>query len=167
VNNPVNILVAGIGNIFLGDDGFGCEVLRRLAMRPQPEGVRVVDYGIRSFDLTYALLDPPETTILVDAISRGGPPGTVYTIEPDLAALDKEEESLVDMHGMDPLRVLCMVKSSGGRFRRILLVGCEPNDFGDELEGRMGLSPPVAAAIDQAVELVEALVKNTLLEVAA
>jgi len=163
----VNILVAGIGNIFLGDDGFGCEVARRLAMRPQRAGVRVVDFGIRGFDLSFALLDPPEITIFVDAISRGGEPGTLYTVEPDLAVLDEDETSLVDMHGMNPMRVLRMVKAMGGRFGRILLVGCEPADFGDELEDRMGLSRPVAGAIDRAVEIVESLVERTILETAA
>jgi hydrogenase maturation protease len=163
----VNILVAGIGNIFLGDDGFGCEVARRLAMRPQRAGVRVVDFGIRGFDLSFALLDPPEITIFVDAISRGGEPGTLYTVEPDLAVLDEDETSLVDMHGMNPMRVLRMVKAMGGSFGRILLVGCEPADFGDELEGRMGLSRPVAGAIDRAVEIVESLVERTMLETAA
>jgi hydrogenase maturation protease len=163
----VNILVAGIGNIFLGDDGFGCEVARLLALRPQPAGVRVVDFGIRGFDLSFALLDPPEMTIFVDAVSRGGEPGTLYTVEPDLADLDEDEANLVDMHGMNPMRVLRMVKAMGGRFGRILLVGCEPVDFGDEFEGRMGLSEPVGGAIDRAVEMVESLVERTMLEAAA
>src|SRR6516225_7125141 len=78
------ILVAGIGNIFLGDDAFGVEVARRLAARPQPDGVRVADFGIRGIDLTYALLDGYETVILVDATPRGGQPGTLYVIEPDV-----------------------------------------------------------------------------------
>lgn len=163
----MNILVAGIGNIFLGDDGFGCEVVRRLAIRQQLEGVRVVDFGIRGFDLAFALLDPPALTIFVDAVPRGGDPGTVYTIEPDLAALDADEAHLVDMHGMEPLRVLRTVKAMGGKIGRILLVGCEPLDFGDELEGRMGLSEPVAAGIDRAVEMVESLIERTIWEAAA
>ena len=80
------VLVAGIGNIFLGDDGFGVEVVQRLAARPQPDGVRVTDFGIRGFDLAFALLDEPEATILIDAMPRGQAPGTVYVLEPDLDA---------------------------------------------------------------------------------
>ncbi|MGH7848434.1 MAG: hydrogenase maturation protease, partial [Candidatus Binatia bacterium] len=75
---PAKILVAGIGNIFLGDDGFGVEVARELAKRKLPESVRVVDFGIRGFDLAYALLDGYDLTILVDAAPRGGLPGTLY-----------------------------------------------------------------------------------------
>ncbi len=79
-----NILVAGIGNIFLGDDGFGVEVIRRLSSREFPAEVRVEDFGIRGYDLAYALLDGPDVTILVDAAARGGAPGTIYVIEPDV-----------------------------------------------------------------------------------
>ena len=82
------ILVAGIGNIFFGDDAFGCEVAKELAQRPLPEGVRVIDFGIRSYDLAYAIMDDYDATILVDASPRGSPPGTVYLIEPDLNKLD-------------------------------------------------------------------------------
>lgn len=163
----MKILVAGIGNIFLGDDGFGCEVARRLAGRPRRANVRVEDFGIRSFDLSLALLDPPELTIFVDAVSRGGEPGTIYTIEPDLTAIGGEEPKPLDMHRMNPEQVLRLVSILGGRFGRMLLVGCEPADFGDELEGRMGLTECVAAAIDPAVELVESIVEKTFLEAAA
>ena len=162
------VLIAGIGNIFLGDDAFGCEVIRRLSTRQQPEGVRVFDYGIRGFDLTCALLDGPETVILVDAVQRGEAPGTVYVIEPDLANSDppESEQPLVEMHGMDPVKVLHMVRSMGGQFHRVLLVGCEPESFGteDEGEGRIGLSPPVEAAVDEAVRLIESLVADTLVQ---
>ena len=162
----MNILVAGIGNIFLGDDGFGCEVARRLAMRPQRPGVHVVDFGIRGFDLAFALLDRPDLTIFVDAVSRGGTPGTLYVIEPDLAEVETGN-SLVDMHGMSPMRVLHTVKEMGGRFGKVLVVGCEPADFGDELEGRMGLTEPVAGAIDAAMEMVENLLEKMYMEAAA
>lgn len=157
------ILIAGIGNIFLGDDGFGCEVLRRLIAIPWPESVRVVDFGIRGFDLAYALLDGYDVTIFVDATPRGGTPGTLYTIEPDLDELENldAESMMVETHGMNPMKVLSMVKAMGGEFKRILLVGCEPQTFGPE-EGQMGLSEPVEAAVDEAGRIVESLVAKIL-----
>jgi hydrogenase maturation protease len=153
------ILVACIGNIFLGDDGFGVEVARRLAGRPLPDGVRVVDYGIRGLDLAYALLDGPEVTIFVDATPRGGAPGTVYVIEPELAEVSATGSggAMVEAHGMDPMSVLRLVVSMGGKLERILLVGCEPATLGGE-EGAMGLSEPVQAAVDEAVAAIESLV---------
>jgi hydrogenase maturation protease len=160
-----SILIAGIGNIFLGDDGFGCEVLRRLAEYTWPESVRVVDFGIRGFDLAYALMDGYDVTIFVDATPRGGQPGTLYTIEPDREELDNldAQTMMVETHAMNPLKVLGMVKSMGCELKRILLVGCEPQTFGPE-EGQMGLSEPVAAAIDEAVSMVESLVTKILKE---
>jgi hydrogenase maturation protease len=159
----VNVLVAGIGNIFLGDDAFGCEVAQRLLRRPQPQGVRVVDFGIRSFDLSYALLEKPDLTLFIDATPRGEAPGTLYTVEIDPAEEDAGEVA-IEMHSMNPVLILNMVRSLGGSFGRVLLVGCEPESFGEELEGRMGLSEPVAAAVDEAVRMVEALVRNVLVE---
>jgi hydrogenase maturation protease len=158
-----HILIAGIGNIFLGDDGFGSEVARQLARRRLPDEVRVVDFGIRGFDLAYALLDGYEVTIFVDATPRGGEPGTLYTIEPDLSELVKTDAppAIVETHGMNPMKVLAMVKAMGGEFKRILLVGCEPETLGPE-EGLMGLSEPVEAAVDEAVRLVESLVAEIL-----
>lgn len=160
-----SILIAGIGNIFLGDDGFGCEVVRRLSQRAWPDHVKVFDFGIRGFDLTYALLDGHDVTIFVDATPRGNEPGTLYTIEPALAEIENIEAgargAMIDAHSMDPMKVLSMVKSMGGTFKKILLVGCEPATFGPE-EGQMGLSEPVAAAVPQAVAIVESLVANVL-----
>ncbi|MDT7543425.1 MAG: hydrogenase maturation protease [Acidobacteriota bacterium] len=160
-----SILIAGIGNIFLGDDAFGSEVARRLALREWPDEVRVVDFGIRGFDLTYALLDGYEVTILVDATPRGGEPGTLYTIEPDLNELDDVdgEGAMVEPHGMNPLKVLSMVKSMGGEFKRIFLIGCEPAPLESE-DGHMGLSGPVEVAVDEAVKLIESLVSKILEE---
>lgn len=160
----MSILVAGIGNIFLGDDAFGSEVARRLAGRVAPPGVRVVDFGIRGLDLVYALIDGHDVTILIDATPRGGEPGTLYTIEPDLAALDEAgdgAEPLVEPHGMNPLKVLRMAKSMGAEFKKILLVGCEPAPMESE-DGEMGLSEPVARAVGEAVTLVESLVAQVL-----
>jgi hydrogenase maturation protease len=158
-----HILIAGIGNIFMADDGFGSEVARQLASRRQPDEVRVVDFGIRGFDLAYALLDGYAVTIFVDATPRGGEPGTLYTIEPDLNELTDldAQQAMVETHGMNPMKVLAMVKTMGGEFKRILLVGCEPATLGPE-EGQMGLSEPVEAAVGEAVRLVESLVTDIL-----
>jgi hydrogenase maturation protease len=157
------VLIAGIGNIFLGDDGFGVEVARLLASRELPEGVKVIDFGIRGFDLAYALMDGPGATILIDACPRGGEPGSVYVVAPDLGALDESESSqaTADAHAMNPVSVLRMVKSMGGSPKRILLVGCEPMTLGPE-EGQMGLSAVVEAAVEEAVTVTEALVKKIL-----
>lgn len=163
------ILVAGIGNIFLGDDAFGVEVAQRLARRRLPEGVRVVDFGIRGFDLACALLESDEVAILVDAIPRGEEPGTLYVIEPDLDAIGEGEHpvSAVEPHSMDPVKVLRFVKAMGGRSKRVLLVGCEPATIGEDEGGQMGLSAPVEGALEEAVGLVESLVGQILNEAAA
>ena len=155
MSNP-RILIACIGNIFLGDDGFGTEVARRLSGRSLPAGVVVRDFGIRGFDLTYALLDPYELVILVDACQRGGSPGTLYLLEPDAAEIDAQASGSAspDPHGMNPTNVFRIVQSLGGASARILVVGCEPADLGPE-EGKMGLSDPVQAAVDEAVALIE------------
>jgi hydrogenase maturation protease len=157
------ILIAGIGNIFLGDDGFGVEVVSKLASHSFPPGVRVADFGIRGFDLAYALLDGYETTILVDAYPGAGQPGTLFVIEPDLQNLHSAgaQVGLVDAHAMNPLNVLHMAVNMGAQLKRILLVGCVPATFGPE-EGQMGLSEPIAAALDEAVQLVDSLVARVL-----
>jgi hydrogenase maturation protease len=159
------ILVAGIGNIFLGDDAFGVEVVRRLANRKLPEGVRVSDFGIRGFDLAYALQDGYETTILVDACPHGNAPGTLYVIELDLKSLDDPEsaQALVEAHAMNPVNVLRMARAMNIEVKNILLVGCEPETLGGE-EGQMGLSAPVEAALEEAVTLVESLIGKVMSE---
>jgi hydrogenase maturation protease len=160
---PPRILIAGIGNIFLGDDAFGVEVAQRMAGRSLPEGVRVVDFGIRGFDLAYAILDGPELTIMVDATPRGGEPGTLYVIEPELEALNVPDEQAIETHGMHPVQVLSLVKRLGGRPRRLLVVGCEPTEL-DSDDGQMGLSEPVQAAVDEAISMIESLVEKALAE---
>jgi hydrogenase maturation protease len=157
------ILIAGIGNIFLGDDAFGVEVARRLLARELPASVRVTDFGIRGYDLAYALLDGYDTTILVDACPRGEAAGTLYVIEPDLNDVGdaEEQQGTVEAHSMNPLDVLRLAHSMGGPLKRVLLVGCEPGTLGPE-EGQMGLSEPIEAAVDEAVELVESLVAKIL-----
>jgi hydrogenase maturation protease len=155
-----SILVAGIGNIFLGDDAFGVEVVRRMAGLALPESVRVKDFGIRGFDLAFQL-DSAETVILVDATSRGGAPGTLYTIEPDLDFVS-EQTGCADAHSMDPVEVLRLAKQMDIRAGRVLLVGCEPETFGPENEGKMGLSAVVEAAVDRAVNLIESMIARLL-----
>ena len=158
------ILIACIGNIFLGDDGFGTEVARRMAGRRLPPGVVLQDFGIRGIDLTYALLEPFELVILVDACARGGKPGTIYLVEPDPVDAIAAEGSpaRLETHGMNPMNVLRMVQSMGGAPARILIVGCEPADLGAEQDGKLGLSDPVQAAVDEAIDLIDALVSKVL-----
>jgi hydrogenase maturation protease len=154
------VLVAGIGNIFHSDDGFGSEVARRLITEtePMPEGVTVTDFGIRGIHLAYELLDGYDTAILIDATQQGGEPGTIYVIEPDFDAIETEnglaEAGIQDAHGMDPASVLALLRSLGGGVERLLVVGCEPAD----VEDGMGLSEPVARAVDEAVRVVRELV---------
>lgn len=164
------LLIACIGNIFLGDDGFGVEVARRLANRQYPDGVEVVDFGIRGVDLAYTLLDGCETLVLVDAVPRGGPPGTLYLLEPEMPATGAErwEESgsvAVDAHSMDPVKVLAFARALGAQPRRVLLIGCEPARLagdGDDLDLRTGLSEPVRAAVDGAVNMIDTLLDRLL-----
>jgi len=156
------ILVAGIGNVFLGDDAFGVEVALAMLRRNLPEEVRVKDFGIRGFDLAYALLNPWEAVVLVDAMSRGDAPGTLYVVEPNLAQLSDpaSAEAAINPHGMDPVRVLSLAASMGSISAPVFVVGCEPLDFGDELEGRMGLSGTVQASVEAACDMVERLVER-------
>lgn len=153
------VLVAGIGNVFLADDGFGVEVVKRLAGRWLPEGVEVVDFGIRGLDLAYALQDDYETVIFVGALPRGEEPGTVYPIEPEI---EEEGEVALDTHGMDPVKVLRFARAMGAAPTRTLVVGCEPQlvlsgeNYDDVL---MELSEPVRAAVEEAAKLVESLVE--------
>ncbi len=148
-------LVACLGNIFLSDDGFGVEVARRLARYELPDGVRVTDYGIRGMHLAYDLAEGFDSTILVDATQRGGEPGTVYLIEPEPAAADiPTGMSLLNAHGMQPDLVLSLAGTLGADAGRVLVVGCEPAT----LEEGIGLSAPVAAAVDDAVQMVTRLV---------
>jgi hydrogenase maturation protease len=155
------ILVACIGNIFLGDDGFGVEVARRLSTRTLPNDVRVRDFGIRGYDLAYALLEAGDLVILVDACVRGEAPGTVYVIEPDLSAA-AATPAVLDAHTMNPVAVIRLAQSMGPISKRILLVGCEPATLGGE-EGKMGLSEPVSQAVSEAVKAVERLIAEALL----
>jgi hydrogenase maturation protease len=148
------ILVAGIGNVFLGDDGFGVALAGRLARRALAPGVDVVDFGIRGMDLALAL-DDYGAAVLLDATPRGGTPGTLYVIEPEV----DDEEAAPDAHGMDPVRVLALAKAMGATPPRTLVVGCEPKTrmTADDEEIVAALSEPVRAALDEAVRLVESV----------
>ena len=150
------VLIAGIGNIFLGDDAFGVEVIQRLSQKPQPAGVVVKDFGVRSYDLAFALMQEWELAILVDALPLGGEPGTVYTIQPELPA--NEMRVAPDAHSMNPVAVLQLVGSMGGTTGHVLVVGCEPATAEADSEGKMGLSEPVAAAVNEAINVIEGLI---------
>jgi hydrogenase maturation protease len=164
------ILIACIGNIFLGDDGFGVEVAQRLLSRKYPQGVHVIDFGIRGMELAYTLLDDYAALVLVDAVPRGGTPGTLYLIEPDVANIDPEKgveagRVALDAHSMDPVKVLAFARFLGARPIHTLIVGCEPaaTSSGEDYEEmQMGLSEPVLAAVDEAVKMIDTLVEELL-----
>ncbi|GHK05040.1 peptidase M52 [Streptomyces sp. Y2F8-2] len=150
------VLVAGIGNVFLGDDGFGVETVQALTRRQLPAHVEVVDIGVRGVHLAYQLLDGYDTLILVDATARGEAPGTLYVIEHDDMGADDVEVATIDGHRMTPDAVLALLSTlcagTGAEPpRRTLVVGCEPA----AVEERVGLSPPVSAAVPEAVRLIE------------
>jgi hydrogenase maturation protease len=156
------ILVAGIGNIFFGDDGFGVAVAQRLAQRRQRPGVTVRDFGIRGLDLAYTMQDDYDAVILIDAVPRGGAPGTLYVIEPDL---DIEEDVVPDAHGMDPVKVLRLARSLGRVPPRTVVVGCEPQLLASAEPGAdalVQLSPTVGAAVDEAMRQVDMLVAELI-----
>ena len=150
------ILVAGVGNIFFTDDGFGCEVARRLAERALPDGVTVADFGIKGVHLAYELLEGYDVAILVDAAPCGGEPGDLYLIEPKLEEIEESplvraasdgEQALVDAHGLEPDAIFGMVKALGGTVARALVVGCEP----ESTEDGIGLTEVVEAAVEPAI----------------
>jgi hydrogenase maturation protease len=148
------VLVAGVGNLFLGDDGFGPEAARRLSAIDLPDEVRVVDYGIRGMHLAYDLLDGCDRLILLDALPRGGRPGDVVVLEVGAEDVgDVEVAAEFDAHGMAPVAVLGSLASLGGSLPPTIVVGCEPLD----VEEGIGLSAPVAAAVDVAVDAVRRL----------
>src|SRR5437763_10552555 len=167
---PKRILIACIGNIFLGDDGFGVEVAKRLMNRHYPENVQITDFGIRGIELAYRLLDDYDILVLVDAVPRGGQPGTLYLIEPELSDISPEKGAEagrvgLDAHSMDPVKVLAFARTLGARPIHTLLVGCEPTPFGggeDYAEMQMGLSEPVQAAVDEAVKMIDSLIEELL-----
>jgi hydrogenase maturation protease len=156
------VLVAGIGNIFFGDDAFGVEVAQRLAGRPVAEGVKVVDFGIRGVHLAYELLDGYDALVLVDALPMGEPPGTIAVIEPELdddeAADDAAPVAPIEAHSMSPAVVLGMVAGLGASVGRVLIVACQPA----VVDEGIGLSPMVAAAVETGVDTVVEVLDDLL-----
>jgi hydrogenase maturation protease len=155
-SGAARVLVAGIGNVFLGDDGFGVALADRLSRRALPAGTEVVDFGIRGMDLAFAMQDGYDAVVMLDAAPRGDAPGTLYVIEADL---DECERPAVDAHGMDPVTVLGLVRALGGTPPLTYVVACEPERAirADRDELVVELSEPVRAALDPAVRLVESL----------
>jgi hydrogenase maturation protease len=161
MSRPSKILVAGIGNIFLGDDAFGSEVARRLMSEKLPPEVRVIDFGIRTYDLAYAIMDGYDVTILIDITAQGRTPGTVYLIEPDLNQLDQLDANLADAHSMNPARVLQMLRRFGSSPGKLYLIGCEPAILEVE-DGQIGMSETVEKSIPQAIEWIKTLLDDLL-----
>ena len=152
----MRILVAGIGNVFLGDDGFGVEVVRRLTGAPFGEDVDVIDFGIRGIHLAFELAEGRyDAAILVDAVSRGGEPGTLYVIDPEVEA-DTVAPTVADAHSLTPDAVLAWSRKVAGRQPRVVVVGCEPATTEESME----LSVPVAGSIDLAMQMTRALVSE-------
>ena len=154
------ILVAGIGNVFLGDDGFGSEVARRLARQSLPKQVKVVDYGIRGMHLAYDLLDGYDALVIVDALPGHGKPGDITVLE---VGPDDIGPGQLDAHGMDPVAVLGSLSALGGELPRTLVVGCQPLDVGEGI----GLTPAVDDAVDVAVATVHRLLGDLITDQAA
>jgi hydrogenase maturation protease len=153
------VLVAGIGNVFLGDDGWGVALAGRLATRALPRGVDIVDFGIRGMDLAYAMQEDYEAVVLLDATPRGEEPGTLYVIEPDL----EDIEMTIDAHGMDPAKALALARALGAEsLPRTLIVGCEPQTRMSGQDDRIlaELTEPVRASLEQAVAVVEQLLTD-------
>lgn len=148
-------LIAGLGNVFQGDDGFGVEVANGLLHRDWPDGVQVGEFGIRGIHLAYQLLDGYDLVVIVDAVARGGEPGALYVIEhqprPDGAA-----PPMLDAHDMAPDEVLALVPALGGTLGRVVVVGCEP----ERVAPTMGLSPAVARSVETAARIVTQIVNG-------
>ncbi len=149
------ILVAGVGNIFLQDDGFGAEVARRLEAHGVPSGVTVLDFGTGGLKLAHEVMRGYDALVLVDISRQGGEPGTLYVMEPEPESVDGglQEGDAVNPHGMDPRTVLRFVKAVGGWPGKVVVIACEPAAVG-EMDMSIGLSGPVTRALDDAVALV-------------
>lgn len=153
---PPRILIAGVGNIFFGDDGFGVEVAARLQTRDLPRGVQAIDFGIRSYDLAYALTSGRyAAAILVDAAARGGAPGDIYVLSPALE--DAAIPAAANAHTMNPQAVLEMARAIGTLPAKLWVVACEPETLGGE-DGRLGLSETADQAVDRALPVIESLI---------
>ena len=156
----MKILVAGVGNIFLGDDAFGVEMIQRLRAIALPPEVTLADFGIRSFDLAYAMADGYDVIILLDAISHGDSPGTVSLIEPEVEGFGDVGQPL-DAHSTNPQRALQIASSLGGQLGHLYVLGCEPGVLETE-DGQLGLSERVEAAMPNAIEMLRTLLHELL-----
>jgi len=156
---PPHILVAGLGNLFFADDGFGGETVQALLRGAIPAQVRVKDFGIRSYDLACALVDGYDAVVFVDATHRGQPPGTLCLLELDPPGPPGEKDAGVDGHSLDPVAVLRLAARLGTPASRLYLVGCEPAVLESD-DGEIGLSPPVRAAVPRAVEMIHSLLSQ-------
>lgn len=154
------ILVAGVGNVFHGDDAFGVVAAERLLARPLPDGVVVADFGIRSYDLAFAIMDGYDAVILVDATARGREPGSIYVLTPEIDAVEAGQSVTVG-HTMNPEAVLRMLEALGGFGGDLFVVGCEPATL-ESRDGRIGLSEVVAASMDEAIDTIEQLMNDLL-----
>jgi hydrogenase maturation protease len=161
--NKKRILVAGVGNVFLKDDGFAAEVVKQILAKAPRDGVEVQDFGTGGLKLAYDLMKSYDALILIDTAQRGHPPGTLYVIEPnaDDIPADVTEGGPIDPHAADTRTVLRFIKAFGAWPVRLLIVGCEPANVAD-LD--LGLSEPVRAAVGEAVKLVENLGEELLAE---
>jgi hydrogenase maturation protease len=153
------ILVAGVGNIFLGDDAFGSHVARRMIECFSASNVRIIDFGIRGLGLAYALTEGYDASIIVDTFARGAEAGTIYVVEPDAGEIDRAAER-IEAHAMDPVRILALARSMGAELRNVRIVGCEPATF-EPNEG-MDLSPQVAAAVEPTIQIIQSLIEEFL-----
>ena len=151
------ILVAGVGNAWLRDDGFGGEVVRRLQARELPPGVAVMDAGTGGLDLAYEVMRGYDALVILDVSEQGGEPGTLYVMEPDEASVDAgiEDGQTINPHGMDPQTVLRFVRSLGAWPGKVVVIACEPANVA---EMGWGLSDEVLSAVDRAVELAAATI---------
>jgi hydrogenase maturation protease len=148
----MSVLIAGIGNAWLKDDGFGGEVIKRLTERELPDDVVVLDFGTGGLDLAYEVMRGYDALILVDVSRQGGDPGTLYLMEPDRdeIAAGIEDGEIIDPHSMDPQTVLRFVKTVGGWPGKVVVIACEP---GPVEEMGLGLSDSVRAVVDRAADL--------------
>lgn len=154
-----NVLVACVGDRSYGDDGFGAAVARELDSLDLPDQAAVVNYGIRSLDVAYALLEPWNAVVIVDAMSRGAWPGDLHLFEiEDEAGFESE----VPLRATHPYRLVALARSMGEITAPLYVVGCEPDDFGDRFERHVGLSEEVAAAIPEATRMVQWLIRQRL-----
>lgn len=152
-------MIAGVGNMFMQDDGFGSAVIKKMLHKNFPEGVEIKDFGTGGLKLAYDLMRGYDGLILLDASTRGEKPGTLYVIEPNQDDInpDLQQGGPIDPHGADPATVLRFVKSIGSWPAKVVIVACEPESVGDF---EIGLSAPVMAAIDKAIEMVDEIVKD-------